>query len=81
MNFEQIKERTRPLVNKVSPVSEGSLDLISDLILVEVYEKGDVFIDRGKRNNRIGLSRTEDAILRSLTIATEDYTVSTFACA
>ena len=52
MNFEQIKERTRPLVNKVSPVSEGSLDLISDLILVEVYEKGDVFIDRGKRNNK-----------------------------
>ena len=52
MNFEQIKERTRPLVNKVSPVSEGSLDLISDLILVEVYEKGDVFIDRGKKNNK-----------------------------
>ena len=52
MNFEQVKERTRPLVNKVSPVSEGSLDLISDLILVEVYEKGDVFIDRGKKNNK-----------------------------
>ena len=47
MNFEQIKERTRPIVNKVSPVSEGSLDLISDLIVVEVYEKGDVFIYRG----------------------------------
>ena len=45
MNFEQIKERTSPLVNKVSPVSEGSLDLVSELILVEVYEKGDVFID------------------------------------
>lgn len=52
MDFEQIKERTRPLVNKVSPVSEGSLDLMSDLILVEVYEKGDVFIDRGKKNNK-----------------------------
>ncbi len=52
MNFEQIKERTRPLVNKVSPVSEGSLDLVSDLILVEVYEKGEVFIDRGKKNNK-----------------------------
>lgn len=52
MNFEQIKERTRPIVNKVSPVSEGSLDLISDLILVENYEKGDVFIDRGKQNNK-----------------------------
>jgi CRP-like cAMP-binding protein len=36
----------------VSPVSEGSLDLISDLILVEVYEKGDVFIDRGRKNNK-----------------------------
>ncbi len=52
MNFEQIKERTRPLVNKVSPVSERSLDLICDLIVVEVYEKGDVFIDRGKKNNK-----------------------------
>jgi len=52
MNFQQIKERTRPLVNKMSPVSEGSLDLISDLILVEVYERGDVFIDRGKKNNK-----------------------------
>ncbi len=52
MNFEQIKERTRPLLNKVATVSEGSLDLISDLILVEDYEKGDVFIDRGKKNNK-----------------------------
>lgn len=52
MDFEQIKERTRPLVNRVSPLSEGSLDLISDLIVVEVYEKGDVFIDRGKKNNK-----------------------------
>jgi len=52
MNFEQIKERTRPLVNKVSPVSEGSLDLMSDLIVVEVYEKGDMFIDRGEKNNK-----------------------------
>ena len=52
MDFEQIKERARPIVNKVSPVSEKSLDLISDLIAVEVYEKGDVFIDRGKKNNK-----------------------------
>ncbi|WP_417589901.1 Crp/Fnr family transcriptional regulator [Owenweeksia hongkongensis] len=52
MNLEQIIERTSPLVNRVSPVSEGSLDLISNLILVEVYEKGDVFIDRGKKNNK-----------------------------
>ena len=52
MNFEQIKERTRPLVNEVSPVSEGSLDLICDLILVEDYEKGEVFIDRGKKTTR-----------------------------
>ena len=52
MNFEQIKERTRLLINKVLPVSERSLDLVSDLIVVEFYEKGDVFIDRGKRNNK-----------------------------
>ncbi|MDY2587809.1 Crp/Fnr family transcriptional regulator [Winogradskyella aquimaris] len=52
MNLEQIKERTRPIVNKVSPVSERSLELMSDLIIVEVYEKGDVFIDRGKNNNK-----------------------------
>lgn len=52
MNFEQIKESLRPIINKVSPVSEGSLDLVNDLIVIEVYEKGDVFIDRGKRNNK-----------------------------
>lgn len=52
MNFEQIKERSRLLVNKVSPVSEGSLDLMSDLIVIEVYEKGDMIIDRGKKNNK-----------------------------
>ena len=52
MNFEQIKERTRSIINKVSTVSEGSLDLVSDLIVIEVYEKGDVFIDRGKKNNK-----------------------------
>lgn len=52
MNFEEIKERTKPLINKVSPLSEGSLDLVNDLIVIEVYEKGDVFIDRGKRNNK-----------------------------
>lgn len=52
MNFEQIKERLRPIINKVSPVSEGSLDLVNALIVIEVYEKGDVFIDRGKRNNK-----------------------------
>ena len=52
MNFEQIKERTRPLINKVSSISDGSLDLLINLIEVEVYEKGDVFIDRGKGNNK-----------------------------
>jgi CRP-like cAMP-binding protein len=52
MNFEQIKERLRPIFNKVSPVSEGALDLVNDLIVIEVYEKGDVFINKGKRNNK-----------------------------
>ncbi len=52
MNSEQIKECTRPLINKISPVSEWSLDLVIDLIEVEFYEKGDIFIDRGKKNNK-----------------------------
>ncbi|HKK76278.1 MAG TPA: Crp/Fnr family transcriptional regulator [Saprospiraceae bacterium] len=52
MNFEQIKEKTRPLINKVSTVSEKSLHLVNDLIVIEDYEKGDVFIDRGKKNNK-----------------------------
>lgn len=52
MNFEQIKERTSPIINMVSPISEESLDLVSGLIVLEVYEKGDVFIDRGKKNNK-----------------------------
>jgi|TARA_R100001015_G_C4596528_1_gene151717 hypothetical protein len=58
MNFKQIKERTRLLVNKVSPVSEGSLDLMSDLIVIEDYEKGDVFIGRGKKITRNTLFST-----------------------
>ena len=52
MNSEQTKERLRPIINKVSPVSVGSLDLVNDLIVIEDYEKGDIFIDRGKRNNK-----------------------------
>jgi len=52
MNSEQTKERTRPLIHKVSPISEGALDLVNDLIVIEVYEKGDVFINRGKKNNK-----------------------------
>ncbi|MCH2046212.1 MAG: Crp/Fnr family transcriptional regulator [Saprospiraceae bacterium] len=52
MNFEQLKEKTRSIINKVSTISEGSLDLVSDLIVIEIYEKGDVFIDRGKRNHK-----------------------------
>lgn len=52
MNFEEIIERTRLLINKVSPVSEESLNLINELVVIEVYEKGDVFINRGRRNNK-----------------------------
>lgn len=52
MDFEQIKESTRPLVNKLSPVSEQSLDLICELISIEVFEKGEIFIDLGKINNK-----------------------------
>ena len=78
MNFEQIKERTRPLINKVSPVSEGSLDLVNDLIVIEVYEKGDVFIDRGKRNNKEYF--VYDGICRSFLLSPEgeEVTISYF---
>lgn len=78
MNFEQIKERTRSLVNKVSPVSEGSLDLMNDLILVEVYEKGDVFIDRGKKNNKEYL--VYEGVCRSFLLSPEgeEVTISYF---
>jgi CRP-like cAMP-binding protein len=51
MNFNQIKENTKSIINKFSSVSERSLDLVSKLIEIEVYEKGDVFIDKGKNNN------------------------------
>jgi len=78
MNFEQIKERTRLLINKVSPVSEGSLDLVNDLILIEVYEKGDVFIDRGKRNNKEYF--VYEGICRSFLLSpeSEEVTISYF---
>tara|TARA_R110002126_G_scaffold124451_3_gene266436 strand:+ start:13031 stop:13621 length:591 start_codon:yes stop_codon:yes gene_type:complete len=51
MNFNQIKENTKAIINKLFPISERSLDLVSKLIEIEVYEKGDVFIDKGKKNN------------------------------
>lgn len=78
MNFEQVKERSRPIINKVSPVSERSLDMMSDLILVEVYEKGDVFIDRGKRNNKEYL--VYEGICRSFLLSPEgeEVTISYF---
>jgi CRP-like cAMP-binding protein len=52
MDLTQIKECTRPLINNVSPISELSLDLVANLIEVEAFEKGELFIDMGKRNNK-----------------------------
>lgn len=52
MNSAQIKEYTKSVINKVSPVSEASLDLIVNLIEIETYAKGDLFIDLGKKNNK-----------------------------
>ena len=52
MDSAQIKEHTKSLINTVSPVSETSLDLIVNLIEVENYVKGDLFIDIGKKNNK-----------------------------
>ncbi len=52
MDITQIKECTKPLINKVWPILEASLDLVANLIEVETYEKGDLFIDRGKKNNK-----------------------------
>lgn len=52
MDIKQIKERTKPLINKVLSISEASLDLVANLIEVETYEKGDLFIDKGKKNNK-----------------------------
>ena len=78
MNFEQIKERLRPIINKVAPVSEKSLDLVNDLIVIEVYEKGDVFIDRGKRNNKEYI--VYEGICRSFLLSPEgeEVTISYF---
>ncbi len=52
MDSVEIKKYTKTVINKVSPVSEASLDLIVNLIEVETYEKGDLFIDIGKKNNK-----------------------------
>jgi len=52
MDLTQIKESTKPLINNVSPISELSLDLVANLIEVETFEKGALFIDMGKRNNK-----------------------------
>ncbi|MCJ8291412.1 MAG: Crp/Fnr family transcriptional regulator [Crocinitomicaceae bacterium] len=52
MDITQIKECTKPLINNVRSISETSLDLVANLIEVENYEKGDLFIGKGKKNNK-----------------------------
>jgi len=52
MDITQIKEWTKPIINNVWPVSEASLGLVVNLIEVETYGKGDLFIDMGKKNNK-----------------------------
>lgn len=52
MDITQIKECTKLLINNVWPISETSLDLVANLIEVETYKKGDLFIDKGKKNNK-----------------------------
>jgi len=52
MDITQIKEVTKPIINGVWPISGSSLDLVAELIEVEPYEKGDLIIGKGKRNNK-----------------------------
>lgn len=52
MDITQIKEVTKPIINGVWPISGRSLDLVAELIEVESYEKGDLIIGKGKRNNK-----------------------------
>ena len=52
MDITQIKEYTKSLISNVRPISEASLDLITSLIEIETYVKGDSFINIGKKNNK-----------------------------
>ena len=52
MDITQIKGYTKSLIIKVWPISDLSLDLVVNLIEVENYKKGDLFIDKGKKNNK-----------------------------
>jgi CRP-like cAMP-binding protein len=52
MDITQIKEVTKPIINGIWPISGRSLDLVAELIEVESYEKGDLIIGKGKRNNK-----------------------------
>lgn len=52
MDITQIKEVTKPIINGVWPISGRSLDLVAELIEVESYEKGDLIIGKGKRDNK-----------------------------
>lgn len=52
MDITQIKEVTEPIITSVWPISGRSLDLVVELIEVESYEKGDLIIGKGKRNNK-----------------------------
>ena len=52
MDSTQIKEFTKSLISNVRPVSVASLDLIINLIEIETYEKGDLFINIRRKNNK-----------------------------
>lgn len=52
METAKIKEVIKPIITGVLPISGRSLDLVAELIEVESYEKGDLIIGKGKRNNK-----------------------------
>ncbi|MEQ8910176.1 MAG: cyclic nucleotide-binding domain-containing protein [Vicingaceae bacterium] len=52
MDITQIKEYTKSLTSNVRPISEASLGLMTNLIEIETYLKGDLFINIGKKNNK-----------------------------
>lgn len=47
-----VKIKVKNIVDEIFPISKKSFQKIAELLKVEIFEKGDVFIQRNKRNEK-----------------------------
>jgi len=45
-------DRVKNIINGIFPITENSFQLIKELLALETYKKGEIFIQRNKRNEK-----------------------------